>query len=651
MLNFSRPLRKTASTELPSDPGQWRDEIYGRIVKMHPYLAGKLQGDIDWSIEPINEVEGNGIGHVTALVGHTPIQIPIVVREHSLSNIDIYLTPKGDMNALDRDVVLDHASPSTLQVGDRIPRFSELGTGGGLDGLMGKIASYARFPADLKRARQHVTAEYPQLSASFDRLAKQAAAVQGPPYDALAVEVLGQTVKIAAFERGQVVQRGHISKGQALQDMTSKVAQIVHQAQTGSGADILVERKLDKEAVFYSGAAQTISLAAGQHIQVLSGNQIHVGRLFLKASLNGPAAAGTRPSDYVMITPDGGYLDGVSGEVRHADAPENAKDAYLGRDLEDLQDGEWGMFVQDDTAIGPLRFEGMIRTGYGGKRLVFRSVAEGPVYISVGERITRITNMRGPMGLASNGQPSGHTMEYIVPKSVRFVRACTALIPEEGMTEAKLACLSMDAGLGTVEMKLGHGGYLCKTATTDLVDLTPTEAMAALMSLGASMTSSRRVLDKTAEMEGRTLRVYGLELPFDKEAGSTGADAHLRPQIDRLVERFTLARPSINKLASSIEEMQMAGGPGAGDVAAAVDPQGMQDTLNTVNLLSPQNAARFADSKKEIEAAQRTIADLLYKTRTGDAKGLDEEVVREALFGLKSINAGLDELVAAKEAA
>ena len=657
LTNFHRALKKTASTEMPSDPAKWRDEIYRHIVKMHPYLAGTLQGDIDWSIEPINEVEGSGVGHVTAFIGQTPIQIPVIVREHELAGVDIYLTPKGDMNALDKDVMLTHAADTTFQLGDRIPRFAENGTGGaGMSEMVGKIASYARFPADLKRVRAHVTADYPKLAASFDRLAKTAGLVRPAPYDTLAVEVLGNTVKIAAFDRGQIVERGHVSTSQAMADLNSKIAHIVRRASQGAGSEIVVERSVDKQATFFTGIQEKLDLKAGNYLEVFAGGCHQTGRLFLKSSLKGGLSLGKRPSEFAMITPSGGYLDGISGEVRAGSAPEGAAEAYAGRDLEELSDGEWGFMVlpDGDSAIGPVRFEGMIRTGYGGKRLVFRSLIEGPFYVSVGERIKEITNMRGPFGLTSTNAPSGHTMEYIVPKAVRFIRAVTPLIPEEGMTEAKLASAAVSNGTGVCEMKLGHGGFMCKTALTDLVDLTQTEAKAALMSLGSSPDSAQAALDKTASLDGRVLRVYGLEQPFDKEAGGNPEDARLRPQIDRLVERFARARPSINKLASSIEEMQMAASPGQpgadGGVAPAVDPQGMQDTLNAVNLLSPQNAARFADSKKEIEQAQRTIADLLYKTRTGDAKGLDEEVVREALFGLKSINAGLDELVAAKGA-
>ena len=659
--NFTRSLVKTAATDLSPNPDRWTDEIYQHISRMHPYIMGHLQGDVDWAIEPINEVEGSAAGHVTALIGETPLQIPIVVRDFELKPVDVFLTPQGDMDVLDKEVILRFAADPGLQVGNRIPRHDVLDTGMGVSGsMMGKIASYARFSDDFKRVRGHIQEDYPQLATSFERLAKLASNHRSANFDTLVIEDLGAHFKVAAFDGGHMVQQGHVTRSQAFANLDSKIA---HYARKADGAhEIVVERPLDKQALFASGPAKDMrsELKAGDYATVFAGGTERTGKLFYgsRSTINA-AGSGDKAEHLVFLADDGDYMVPLQGEVTKGSKPSGEVAAtYEGREFDELSAGSWGFIRMSedgtDTLLGPVRYEGLIRTGYGGSRHTFRSSYQGTFYVSLGSRVTKATPLLGPTGHGMG--PSGTTKEYIFPDSTRFVLTKEELIPEEHhSSEAKLAANAVDQNLGVCEMAQGHDGFICKAAGVAHSGLSAPQARGFLMSLGASLASARNAVEKVAEMDGRTLRVYGVENPLNKEAGATTAPVAVQHHVDRLMERWGQHRSAINKLASSLQNLRMnADASGEGEVAPAVDPAqppgaaDVQDTLTAVNLLNPQNATRFSDSRKEMGEAQRVLADLLYKTRIGEAEGLDEEAIREALFGIKSINGGLDEIIAAK---
>jgi len=105
---------------LPNDTGKWKDKIYKRLLRMHPYLTEKVQGDIDWSVEPVDQSSGDAIGIITAKAGAQPIRIPVIVRDNKLKPIDMYLRPDGEMDVLDESVIMENPVPQSASIGRKI---------------------------------------------------------------------------------------------------------------------------------------------------------------------------------------------------------------------------------------------------------------------------------------------------------------------------------------------------------------------------------------------------------------------------------------------------------------------------------------------------------------------------------------------------
>jgi hypothetical protein len=76
----------------------------------------------------------------------------------------------------------------------------------------------------------------------------------------------------------------------------------------------------------------------------------------------------------------------------------------------------------------------------------------------------------------------------------------------------------------------------------------------------------------------------------------------------------------------------------------------MQDSLNAINMLNQYNASKYSESLDEIEDAKRTVAELLYRARTGEIDTVEESVVKDAMFALDTVTEGLRELKASQKA-
>jgi hypothetical protein len=302
------PLTKTADFDLSINPERWTDEIFKFIYKRHPYLTGVLGGDIDWSIDPIDETEGNATGAVTALVGAHPIQIPIIVRNGRLKDIDIYVTPEGEMDYLSEKVLMGADEFETVDLGQKVdPMTLQQGVtslggpmGNSQSRVLSKVASYGNFSQDVKRMAAHSDDE--RLSESWARIA--AMSPEGRPFDALYMRDLGGHYKVAAYRRGYQIDRFDVSMADAFSAIGGDLADLARAAR--GTAVVVAGRPLSKTAEAFAGhhsSLETPAVGSGISIKLADGTT-KTGKVLSRGSLRSDEVG----SGVVWIDGDGCYL-------------------------------------------------------------------------------------------------------------------------------------------------------------------------------------------------------------------------------------------------------------------------------------------------------------------------------------------------------
>jgi hypothetical protein len=168
------------------------------------------------------------------------------------------------------------------------------------------------------------------------------------------------------------------------------------------------------------------------------------------------------------------------------------------------------------------------------------------------------------------------------------------------------------------------------------------------------------VKEAASDPARQSVRVEGLE-PMarnGRQSAVSGSGAH--EKVASVMEKWADGRRAINRLAARVPEAVANAGPapqqpmmpGRKTERQKLESPGrehgekIQDSLNAVNVLNQYNASRFSDSVADIEEAKNAVAELLYRTRTGDVDTIEENVVKEGLTALDSIIDGLKELQA-----
>jgi hypothetical protein len=672
MRNYTiRGQEKTADIQLPSNPELWLDEIYGHISKMHPYLMSYLQGDIDWSVDPIDESEGNATGTVTALLGEMPIQIPIVVRNLRLKPVDIYLSPSGEMDYLNRDVVLKHDMYRTVDVGQRISPhdayISNRHIGGLLSNklasMMEKVADYDNFHADVKRVEGHVTKDYPELGDSFRRLAAYGQADRF--YDTISVTSLEGAYKLAAFRKGYRVENLHLHRGQAFLDPQNKLAAMARQSRDGGA--VAANRSLDKQAAILTRSGLT-SFSEGDALAIHCSSGEIPGRLYRLGSLDDTQGD---PAFLAFIGEDGEHLYPVQGAWSPAKSVKEPEKLTI----EAIKPGmRLYMTLPSGALAGPFLFKGL-RTDRMGERLYEFHTYHGAAYLSVGAVVSDITRL-------DSGRVAPR--QYIIPSATRFIEAKKLITPVKATQDTiKLA----EAGRA-VELAFDGSGYVCRAGEEYI--LSQPEAVAILMSLGATEESARDAVKVAHSLSGERVEVFGLESPLAQTRGAVSLADFTRAT--RFIQGWSERRDAVTKLAAALsgmkkkaafpEDMQKKDDADeretAEDNADEVDAneeaalegesqeqintmeqdtlseqgakgdEALQDSLSSINLINQYNAGKFSKAIPEIEEAKRSVASILYQIRTGEVEEIDEDVVKDGLNALESILQGLNEINAQK---
>lgn len=704
-IRFSTPLVKTADYDLPINTDRWTDEIFRMIYKKHPYLTEVLGGDIDWSVDPIDESEGNATGAITALVGGYPIQIPIIVRNGKLKDIDIYISPEGEMDYLSEKVLLQGDTFESVELGQKVnPMLTDRGPlnlgGPGLRSgsrILSKVASYGNFAEDVKRMARH--SDDSRLNASWDRISNVVPASR--PFDALCVQDMGGHFKVAAYRRGYQIDRFDMTRAEAFGSIDSDVANLARRAR---GAAVVVPgRTLQKEAVAFAGSSSSKECPApgsGMSVRTASGEAMS-GQVFKRGVLEGDPMG----QEVIWIGEGGKYC----ADVRAHHASGGSAPSLDRKGVNDLKVGCQYALVSDTTAHDLLTYRGTALGMDSKPYHVFHSATEGSVRFMDSSVVPAIRKVR----------VDGRDV-YLLPSSHQFIKADSAVVPAlEFQGEDKVAASMLETGEGSATIVYDGEGYLCKVASDSRgIDYwidSASEATAWLMSLGATRESAESCVKLAHSESGSRTRVYGLEPAIDVDRGDEDMTPQGRAKIAGLLDRWALGRFAITKLAAEIgglsseslaklaqnpfakkdeeeapeedapeetdedvpaeeaapEEVLAEEGapadasvpvdavspsPESDDVMSqdmiaetGVDQEGvLQDDLNAVNLLNQYNAQKFSGATSEIEDAKRNVANLLYRVRTGEIEEVDESVIKDGLTALESIIHGLREIEASK---
>lgn len=616
-----RGQRKTANRKLPSDPSMWTDAIYEQISREHPYVSSHLQGDIDWSKEPIDEDEGNGAGEVIALVGSTPIRIPVVVREFELKPLDLYVRPDGELDYLDSSIILDHFDAETVQVGDRVdPYFDPDQDWAYTNSFMGKIGSYDRFSEDAHRMLGYVREEYPSLSESCDRILEKSAASPPKPYDTLAMRKGVGGYHATLFKQGHVIDRVFIDRKTAFANPKSRIAKLARKASSDPAIDTL--RTLDKEATISQSTSAIVgtppqSFESGDSAILVteSGEEVE-GVVFSRSFLTNPVCGDN--AKRMFIADDGAYTVSPGGLKKGG---RRGLDAETTIRLEDAREGDRGFIAipqpeGEPAMAGPVHILRVFTNAEGEICVKAQTPEEGVVKITLSNNLRRVLPMTGRRNVE----------RVMAPASAVFVPAKEELIPTTASTDAKLASTAIDQGLAAIEMRGSREVVITKTASSQ-IDLSPAETEALLMSMGATQKTAAQAVRRAVASDS-IVRAYGLERPVAVDRGARAVSRETQQKIAKVVDLWTDGRDAICKLAMEIPN------------------ENLQDQMTAMNTLNQYNAVRFSDAAREIEKAKHAVASLLYKARTGEAESISEDVARDALVALDGLSDALEKLEA-----
>jgi hypothetical protein len=639
MPQFVSRLSKVANVKLPSDPALWADRIMEHLGQVHPYLLRYVDADIDWSVKPIDEVSGTGVGALTATVNGFTFQIPIIVNDLQLEPLDIYFTNDGHFDILDKNVVLKNSIGGPIaSLGQKIlPHAHQTFVDGftGTPSMFSKVASYANFKKDLGRVAGHLVGQYPNLKASFDRIEKYARADESA-FDTLTMTDVGHGFKVAAFRKGHQISNTFVSRDKVYESLNSKLAHMGRLAR--GGAETFIERPLDKVAVTTKGTQMPkLDLKPGQTVEVKVEDGVLAGKLYLSTNIrnaHGPLSGRYPLVNLVFVSQDGQYSHNVPGLARATKKSVTPKTIPMSALAMNNGDTRGFIVVPDEGGerlIGPVVCKGQVRGVHNESRLMFRSGQDGVFYVLLGKEVKQIVALSSPPH--TPGTAPGRTQQFLMPQSYKFIPVKEMVVPQEDVSEeTKLASVAKGE-TALVELVATEDGMLCKCGSLSY-NLSDEEAKAFLMSLGATASSADQSIKLAMDMEGEVVPIYGLERPVLEQMGS---DDRMEPghrKVAQLMEVWSRNRESLNKLANVIHQSAN---------------QDLQDSLSGMNLLNQYNAQRFADAIPEITEAKHVVADLLYKTRIGEVKGMNERVVRDALFSLRAILEGLFEISASNE--
>lgn len=682
MRNFEEPSfedlfrEKTAGLNLPSDSSQWRDKIYKRLFRMHPYLEGKVQGDIDWSVEPINEEEGNGVGLVTALVGKQPVRIPVVVRDFELKPVDLYVNSEGDLDVLNENIVMKNPVHQTVDVGQKVRRHSGIDQiHNGLDdrSLLSKVSSYQGFKEDCERMERHVVEDFPKLAESFKRIKKKAEVDQEPEWQTISVRhekrpVRDDAFHVTTFHQGQKVASITATQQEIFDEPDSLGADLARKAK-GRGGAVASRRELDKEALVIdqSGDGEMMSFSPGDGAVVPEEDGQTEGRIYESVPIEYPYQD-NGAFDQVFIGDNSRYMYPLADPIRESSGTDPISDT---KPINEVGVGDQGFLViprdeEQPAVCGPMKMLKWQQDEVGDESAVFDSRMGGRIYLVVSEVMPKIQK-------ADRDEEASAQQRYIVPDDVEFFETDGEVMPEE-TDEQKIAQDS-----ATYHMSGSGEKVEVRPPEQDNETLHPKEAQAMLSSVGATPQSAKQAVEKAAQSDRRVIEVRGLEHPIRASRGENRKVASNRDVVNNILDRWANAREPINKLAAGLpdklrqaqQKMRQRGegmqpqpmmpgkqdGPQRREREQDLRPgpgedqrKGMQDSLNAINMLNQYNASKFSESLDEIEDAKYTVAEVLYRARTGEIDTVEESVVKDALFALDTVTEGLRELKATEKA-
>lgn len=706
--NFTRHFEKTAGVKLSLDPSLWRDKIFTHISKVHPYIAGNLGGDIDWSVDPIESSSGDATGTMIALIGETPIQIPIIVRNFELKNPDIYLTPDGDMDVLDKEVVLRYNSFNLVDVGQKIGPQDEYRSNKPHGSLLSKVA-HATIKDEINRVGSSVVESNPGTAPIWERMLKRAA-LNPPSSDAIVLSENYGSYKLAAFSNGRKVKDLFISRETAFSDPSSKLAHMAREARETGTAVIMGsgEHKLAEERSYTSGFdLEKLRAYEGAIITKEDGNEVK-GILIPIDSLEGLSRESPKTSESLaFIGDEGSYLFPLQGNVRPS-----GKDYTLKvRSTNNLDKGrKYFVRVKDKEGTkvsGPFIYRGTSRLADGALAFSFHIPSKGVAYFIVSESVSQLAYI--------DNEISAVTELYLAPISTRFIEAKSEVFPAT-ITDAQIKqAFDLASYSAPVQVSGGLSSVVLERNGMDQSSYTPSEAIGCLISMGATRDSAEKIV-KTACEDAKKILAYGLPA---EEVQKVASDS-----LFRFMGVWADARHAINKLAEELEEsedyeeedpevpeedleqepeeedleepeedieedpemleeeveegdfpeeeegseqpeqpfgqdQQEQSGQLGANQQQALDNQEMtaenemvsseeplQDQLSTINLLNQYNATKFRDATPELEEAKKRIANVLYKIRTGEFKDVSEDVVKDGLVSVNSIIKSLAQIQA-----
>lgn len=682
-------ITKRADMRLPNDTGKWKDKIYKRLLRMHPYLTERLQGGIDWSVEPVDKNSGNAIGIVTALAGEQPIRIPIVVRDHELKPIDMYLRPDGEMDVLDESVVMEDPVPQSADVGRKVNPHNggRLYNGGnGIRGqILSKVSSYNRYAEDCDRMRQHVVENHPKLADSFDRLKKEGEAQgESPRWDTMVVEYdedpfRGERFKLAGFKQGRQSVDAVVDRHQAFSDSDSDLAKVARSA-IESGTVVLSRRELDKTAYVVDATSGGVrQFSPGDRVEVPEEDGMTTGTAYQMVRMSAPYPSG-EGAGYAFIGDDCGYMHPISAPATSSSS--SGSPLSSAEPLTSAQPREKGFLVipqkdGPDAVSGPVTVQEWIQNDQGEEQLVVRSRLDGHMYIEQSDVLPKIQQVN------RDSEPRGND-RYLVPSDVQFLECADEVRPHDSTGESiKEAKESDDRST----YRLSKNGPGIKVSGPDLsMTLPAKQAEALLQSVGATPPSAQTAVKEAQSRSKRNVRVEGLEPAANTDRVTADAPEE---KVAYVLDKWAKARPAINKLAARLPQAMAQAGPapnrpmmpgrpqqnprqqpqrqepvgqqpqGGAEARdshtlqspAKEDGEALQDSLNAVNLLNQYNASKFSGSLEEITKAKQVVAELLYRVRTGAIEVIEEDIVKDAMSALDAVTEGLKELKASDSSA
>lgn len=622
---------KIGSIKLPPDPTMWTDRIYEHIAQTHPYLVDHLQGGIDWSEEPIDEDTGDGIGHITALIGEKPIQIPIIVRDYKLSPIDLYITSKGDMDLLNKDMATKRFNPQNVRVGNSIDPNLQYDREGALNSWLGKVGAYSGFAEDCERVFPELEKEYPGMSEGITRITKSAHNhSSSPDEDTLVVqEIGGSGYRITSFSTGEKIATQSIRRGSAYENPNSILAKAARKADE-TGNAIIINRPLDKKAMtaLSEGATKGDSpskMDAGDTASLLTDSGDRVGGVMMRrVTLDEPEAKAKNGS--MIFLSQNGDNGAYSTSPRMLKAGDGqALSMTQTKDIIDAKRNEKGFIavpqIGDKAAAlsGPVRIKQRLTNEHGERVVRVDSITDGSARLVLSDRVNRILPLERKKHKANR---------YTVPTDLKFVQAEKELIPASSSPEEVLnEKVAESDDLGIVSIAESRGSFLCRAENQE-ESLMQKEAQAWLMSLGCQEKSAQE-LTKKAREENSRITIYGLESPISSLRGQRHVPPEAEEKIATFIDTWTKEKESINKFAAQLPN---------GNV--------LQSQMASMNLMSQYNAPHYAEALEEIKDAKTSVANLLYQSRVEKNEIINEEVSKDALVALDDIIKGLKQIQA-----